>query len=438
MSKIHDNNFFYKVILHYMAFFHDSAYRKIEYTGKENIPTNAAIIYAPNHSSALMDALIVLMMNKKPTVFVARGDLFKNPKVDKILRFFKILPIARRRDGLGEVKKNNKTMEECVSVLCNGVPFGIMPEGGQQTKRSLMPLGKGIFRIALDSNELINGEKQLYIVPMGITQGSYFDYRNTMFVEVGKPINVTDFVDKHKDMEKPEQMNLLRKMLKKHMLPQLTYLENDEYYYGSYDLVLIANQIQIIREKGKSKLENRIKACRKVANKIAEYRQESEENSTSLLREANDFYKLRKEIGIMDDTLLKGTSNIKQFGMSLLSIVLFPYFIFTAIISSPIHLLVKYINHLIHDKEFDNTVRFVANLVIYPLLLIIWFIIAICLLPKFQYAIYLLIAALPSYCFTHDYSYLIRRIKSDYQYSRNRNFQSKLSSIRQIINKIIR
>lgn len=419
-----------------MALFHDSAYRKIEYTGKNNIPADGAIIYAPNHSSALMDALIVLMMNKKPTVFVARGDLFKNPKVDKILRFFKILPIARRRDGLGEVKKNNKTMEECVSVLCDGVPFGIMPEGGQQTKRSLMSLGKGIFRIALDSNELINGNKQLYIVPMGITQGSYFDYRNTMFVEVGKPINVTEFVDQHKDMDKPEQMNLLRKILRKNMLPQITYLENDEYYYGSYDLVLIANSKLVVKENGKSKLENRVKACRKVAKKIAEYRQESDD-SNILLSQANDFYKFRQELGIMDDTLLKGTSKMKQFGMLILAIVLFPYFVFTAIITSPMHVFVKYINHLINDKEFDNTVRFVANLVIYPLLLIIWFIIAICLLPKLQYAIYLLIASLPSYCFTHDYSYLIRRIKSDYLYSRNTVFQSKLTSLKEIIKKII-
>ena len=40
-----------------------SAYSEISIVGKENIPTDGAVIFAPNHTNALMDALSVLIIS---------------------------------------------------------------------------------------------------------------------------------------------------------------------------------------------------------------------------------------------------------------------------------------------------------------------------------------------------------------------------------------
>ncbi|HQB24056.1 MAG TPA: 1-acyl-sn-glycerol-3-phosphate acyltransferase, partial [Bacteroidales bacterium] len=59
----------------------------------------------------------------------------------------------------------------------NKVPFVIAPEGTHRPMHSLLPFGKGVFRIALLANEELQGEKQVYIVPVGLEYGSFFVYR---------------------------------------------------------------------------------------------------------------------------------------------------------------------------------------------------------------------------------------------------------------------
>jgi 1-acyl-sn-glycerol-3-phosphate acyltransferase len=119
-------------------------------------------------------------MDKKPKVYVARADIFKNPTLAKIFTFLKIMPIMRMRDGINEVKKNDKTIEKAVDVLKDKVPFCIFPEGQHQAKHSAQPLSKGIFRIAFQAQELMPGQP-LYIVPVGIQYGNFFRFRSVFF-----------------------------------------------------------------------------------------------------------------------------------------------------------------------------------------------------------------------------------------------------------------
>ena len=148
------------------------AYREHEIIGLENIPDNASIILAPNHTNALMDALVILSMNKPYKVFVARADMFKVRLFAKILTFLKIMPIMRIRDGVDEVKKNQETIDKSVSVLNDGIPFCILPEGTHRAQHSLLPLGKGIFRIGLQAQEQLGDTRDVCIVPVGIEYGN--------------------------------------------------------------------------------------------------------------------------------------------------------------------------------------------------------------------------------------------------------------------------
>ena len=40
-------------------------FRRIKVTGKENIPKDKPIIFAPNHQYAFMDALLIVVITKK-------------------------------------------------------------------------------------------------------------------------------------------------------------------------------------------------------------------------------------------------------------------------------------------------------------------------------------------------------------------------------------
>ena len=109
MKQIHDENRAYRFLLPLVNWMFRHSYRHIKYVGKENIPTDGAVIFAPNHTNALQDALAVLSINSERKVFVARADIFRNKKIAKILRWLKIMPIRRMRDGASEVLQNDET-----------------------------------------------------------------------------------------------------------------------------------------------------------------------------------------------------------------------------------------------------------------------------------------------------------------------------------------
>jgi len=194
MRKIQDKDRWYAFFRPYVDWMFRRSYRRFEYIGKENIPTDGAVIFAPNHTNALCDAMAILGIDHGRKVFVARADIFKDPKKAAILNWLKIMPISRVRDGLEEVRHNDETMNKAVDTLRDGVPFCIFAEGTHHPDRTILPLSKGIFRIALQANESFGAEKPIYIVPVGIAYGDYFHLWDSVSVTIGKPINVTAFV----------------------------------------------------------------------------------------------------------------------------------------------------------------------------------------------------------------------------------------------------
>lgn len=230
MSEIQDKDKLYTFLRPYVDWMFRRSYRSCRYLGKENIPTDGAVIFAPNHTNCLCDAMAILGIDSSRKVFVARADIFRNKKQAKILNWLKIMPIRRERDGLDEVRHNDETMDKAVATLHDGVPFCILPEGRHRPMHSLLPLGKGIFRIALRANDEFGAEKPVYIVPVGLEYGDFYHLWNSLTVNIGKPINVTQFVREHPDLSRPQMIVELREELTQRMREQILWVPDDEHY----------------------------------------------------------------------------------------------------------------------------------------------------------------------------------------------------------------
>ena len=230
MSKIQDKDRLYLFLRPYVDWLFRRSYREFHYIGKENIPTDGAIIFAPNHTNALCDAMCILGIDRRQKVFVARADIFKDPKRARILTWLKIMPINRVRDGLDEVRHNDETINKAVDTLRDGVPFCILPEGTHRPMHSLLPLNKGIFRIALQANETFGAEKPIYIVPVGLEYGDYYHLWDSVTVNIGKPINVTNFCRQHAELTYPQQMMALREELTLRIRELILWVPDDEHY----------------------------------------------------------------------------------------------------------------------------------------------------------------------------------------------------------------
>jgi 1-acyl-sn-glycerol-3-phosphate acyltransferase len=193
MRKIWERDRLYSLLRQYVDRCTRYSYSRLTVQGA--IPEEQAVLICPNHTNTLMDALVILQSRHAPTVFGARADIFNQPTVGKILRFLKILPMVRRRDGIRNVLRNYETMDEVQDVLANNTPFCMFPEGRHNPGRELQPLQKGVARMAFQSA----AERPTKVVPVGINYSDFFHYRGTCDIVYGEPIDVNAFLAAHEN-----------------------------------------------------------------------------------------------------------------------------------------------------------------------------------------------------------------------------------------------
>ncbi|MCL1973966.1 MAG: 1-acyl-sn-glycerol-3-phosphate acyltransferase [Bacteroidetes bacterium] len=412
MAKIHAKDSLYATLRYYVDFMFKSAYRRVEYCGKEHIPKDGAIIYAANHTNTLMDALAVLAIDKKEKVFVSRADIFKRPLILKFLTFLKMLPINRIRDGKASLAQNEEINNRVVDALQNRVPFCIMPEATHRTRHTLMPLRKGIFRIALQANDSFGTQMPVYIVPIGIEFGHFFRYRSSLLVQIGAPINVTQFVAQHSDLTLPEQMTGLRNELTVRIKELILNVPDEANYDAAFALAQL--------NKREHSLQKRFREAKKTIQ---------DTKSNELLDKAANFSRQRHERGIGMASVLQPRIGWTIMGRKILLLPGLPLFVVAAITTAPITIVSAWLCTRFKDPAFHNSVRYLTALALTPLLVLFWGIL-LGWLCSWIWGLAAALLFLPSFVFLHEYVRGFRLLISDLKWWRNRNLYKQYRQLK--------
>ena len=433
IKKIQDYDRLYSMLFHYVRFSVKLSYRSILQVGEENIPKDGAIIFAPNHTNTLMDALVVLAYNCQPKVFVARADIFRNRKLAQIFTFLKIMPIMRQRDGISAVKKNQEIIDKAVDVLKDRIPFCIFPEGTHQAKYSSLPLSKGIFRIAYQAHDLMP-DVPLYIVPVGIKYGDFFRFRSTIRMEFGKPINVGEFIAENVHMTPQEQTNVLKDLLTERLHSTIFHIPNDEDYAATYEVCNAVEPFEMekLSHSGKHTLEVQHEANKQALKRIEALKESNSEKAKKLLELGKEASKLRKKKGIDTESASVKKPLLSRLGRVLLTLITLPYTLPVSVLASPVALLCQFIFTKLKDPAFRNSVRFVVNLVVWPLFVLIYAIIAFCLLP-WQSALLATLLIMPAPFVAHELWKTARLVVSDIKFLKEKKLRKIYSKIREIV-----
>ena len=168
-------------------------FKRIKSLNRKNVPGKGAIIFAPNHQNAFMDAVIIGATTPRGPWFLTRASVFKTAMARYWLNALKMLPIYRFRDGLNQVKKNEEIIEGCMKLLSNKESLLIFPEGNHDLKWQLRILQKGITRIAFSTESENNFQLGLKIVPVGLQYEDLTKFRSDVLVNYGEPILMKDF-----------------------------------------------------------------------------------------------------------------------------------------------------------------------------------------------------------------------------------------------------
>lgn len=143
--------------------------------------SNRPLILACNHPNSFFDALVMGAYHPRKMYFLARGDAFVHPLVDRLLRMMNMYPVYRMSEGKDKLDKNHETFADCIDILKQKGCVLIFSEGICINEWKLRPLKKGTARLAWMC-WAEQGIKDMIVQPVGINYHS--------FTEVPKRVNV--------------------------------------------------------------------------------------------------------------------------------------------------------------------------------------------------------------------------------------------------------
>lgn len=358
LEYIDKRSILYYMLYYYVKFVFFQYYSRVDITGVENIPRNEPVIFAPNHQNALMDALIVLFAAPQDVVFLARADIFRKKFLARALNALKILPVFRMRDGAAELAKNQEIFDITVGVLHRKHYLCLMPEGNHGHQRRLRPLVKGIFRIAFKAQEEKGQEPYVKIMPTGLDFQHYVKHNQTLYINFGKPIEVSDYWELYQE-NTAKAINALRDRLSEEMKPLMIHIESEEHYETYMGLRTIFNErmreIMGIRSK---KLRNRFRADKEMIRQLDEHLEKNEEAFKKISEKVTEYMEGIEKLGIRDWVVRdKGYGFGRAIWRYLTLILTFPVFVYGLINNALTYFVPIRLVRNIKDRQFHSSVK---------------------------------------------------------------------------------
>ncbi len=163
-------------------------FRRIEITGRDNVPRDQPVIFVLNHPNALVDPAFLLCLSPRRIAFIAKAPLFRTPVLGFLVRALDSLPAYRRQDEGEDVTRNVATFAAARELLGKGITIGICPEGVSHNEPRLRPLKTGAARIALATAS--SGTLDVKIVPVGLYYTDKTTFRSSALLHFAEPIDV--------------------------------------------------------------------------------------------------------------------------------------------------------------------------------------------------------------------------------------------------------
>lgn len=342
-------------------------FRKLVFTGKkENVSRKRAIIFAPNHRNALIDALMLVFSSYhlKQIVFLARADIFKQNFVAWLLKGMRIMPVFRIRDGKDNLDKNNEIFDNAARILRKNNPIALFPEAKHNPKQSLLPIQKAVPRIVLPTEASADFQLRSQIVPVSIYYRDIFGFLSDAYVTFGTPVEVSDYKDIYN--ENPTlAINQLRQELENRLKSMVVNIWNDG-FYDEYNHAIDWNGDRIARERFAERKDGFLQAALYIVrglDKLYEERRGEFDQKTAGFREAHT---ILKGHGLNSKDRLPGVSRWNLFGR-FSKLILSAPIAFAGFLNGIFPILInKKLSGLFKDKQFIASARYAAGLFFVP------------------------------------------------------------------------
>lgn len=412
------------------------SHRYITIEGLENVPKNAPVIIAPNHQNALYDSLTIVLNSFFKPVFLARADIFKKKIIHHILNFMGMTPVYRIRDGKDTLDKNVAVFDNCVRILKNNRMLCIYPEAAHSHIKSMIPHKKAIPRIVFMAGESTNFDIDVKIIPVGINYSHYYNFRRSITIHFGEPISSKKYYKIVHDEGESKASNLLRNDLF-HAIEKLVVHVPEKKYYDLYEQSFELMKTAAYEKLGlKKSMKYFYNAEKYLTQKLADKLESDSEIKDVWNAKAKEYKKLKNILNLNENELSKGALKFPEFlQIFFISILLVPLSVYGAISAGWFFYLTNYsFRKKVKDILFFSTFSFALNFLLYPIWIIIHYIILNSIFENSLIAIGLIIFSFPSGIIAWELAQLIKRTAKRLRMNRyianaNKQFQ-QLSLLR--------
>lgn len=174
-------------------------YKNVKTYGKENLIDSGSIIAVGNHPNTFMDPLIVATTFKQQVGFLGNASVFVHPIVNAIFGYFNVIRVYRKKDlAEGETSDNADAFRESYKYLSENNSLLIFPEGNSYREMMLRKIKTGAARIAFNTEEKNDYKLGIKIIPFGLNYSSPGRFRSKLNVNIGKAIEVKEFINDYK------------------------------------------------------------------------------------------------------------------------------------------------------------------------------------------------------------------------------------------------
>lgn len=211
-------------------------FNRVEVHGKENLKSGKPILIAANHQNAFMDGLLVAVNNFFPINIMIRADVFNKRWANILLRFLRLMPVYRIRDGRDSLWKNRKQFADCIKFFVKNEAVMLFPEGNHGDKRRLRTLSRGFTKIPFETLAQ-HPQLDLYIIPVGINYSHLHDFNSSVSIHYGKPIAAAQYFVEPLGL----QASLLKDKVSEDLKKLITHIESLEQYDEIYSKLMATN-----------------------------------------------------------------------------------------------------------------------------------------------------------------------------------------------------
>ncbi|MDD2306588.1 MAG: 1-acyl-sn-glycerol-3-phosphate acyltransferase [Prolixibacteraceae bacterium] len=364
----------YEIIRIYVRFGFWLTHKRIVVTGRHLIPKGKPVIFAPNHQNALMDPLALVCTNSHQSVWLARADIFKSKKVSAILKYLKLLPVYRIRDGKDNLSNNEEIFEQVIQLLENKQSVALFPEAAHSGKRQMLPHKKAIPRIALEAEARNDFKLDLQIVPVGITYSHYWKFNRSLIVQYGQPIQVKDYwIDYEVNSQKA--MLDLRDEIHRKLVSLILQIDSKTSYSEIENIrQLVGKEYSQRRFFCKNSSLQLFYAEKELISKLEQLEELQPEDFNNLITETEQYFSGLIKNSISDKHIENaGNANWRKVFFSFTAAILtLPIFIFGFIFNAVPFIIPRTILRLkVKDITFLSTFNFVIGLIAFPLFYLI-------------------------------------------------------------------